>query len=35
MPRLDREAWAMLRLTMNDIGQICERLDQEVGDGLA
>lgn len=34
MPSIDREAWAMLRLSMSDLDAICAQLDVDMGDGL-
>jgi putative nucleotidyltransferase with HDIG domain len=34
IPRMNPEAWALLRLSMADVEAVCEQLDREVLDGL-
>jgi putative nucleotidyltransferase with HDIG domain len=32
IPHINPDAWQMLRLTMEDVERVCERLDEELGD---
>ncbi len=32
IPQINPDAWQMLRLTMEDVERVCERLDEELGD---
>jgi putative nucleotidyltransferase with HDIG domain len=34
IPRLNREAWSLLRLTMDDVADVCARLEQDLQDGV-
>lgn len=34
IPRMNPEAWALLRLTMDDVDAVCGQLQQEVRDGM-
>jgi putative nucleotidyltransferase with HDIG domain len=34
MPRVNQEAWSMLKLSMEDVEHVCHRLDEEVREGL-
>lgn len=34
IPRMDPEAWALLELSLDDVEQVCDQLQQEVLDGL-
>jgi putative nucleotidyltransferase with HDIG domain len=34
IPRVDPEAWALLRLTMEDVERVCAQLDDDLRDGL-
>lgn len=34
IPRLDPEAWALLQLSMRDVGDVCRQLDAELGDEI-
>lgn len=34
IPRLNPEAWGLLRLSMSDVEEVCAQLDREVADGL-
>jgi hypothetical protein len=33
IPKINREAWSLLRLTMDDVSSVCEQLDLELRDG--
>jgi len=34
IPKLNAEAWGLLRLSMSDVEEVCAQLDREVADGL-